>query len=121
MKKTLTECFMHTNVVFVGPTTSTCREDGKKGCIVYTTARPKGLIVFEDRTTMYLDDFNERTGTAWNNKSIAILAVYQLPDSAQPCTIEEIFTVPLEDCEQLWELPRVIDDVAVDEFLKGGE
>lgn len=119
MNQKLNECFMHTNVVFVGQKTNICREDGKKGCIVYTTARPKGLIVFEDRTTMYLDDFNERTGTSWNNKNTSILAVYKLPDSAQPCTIEEIFAVPIEACEKIWELPRTVDDFAVDQFLKG--
>lgn len=119
MSKNLKECFMHTNLVFVGATTNTCRENGKKGCIVYTTARPKGLIVFEDRTTAYLDDFNERTGAVWGDKSTSILAIYELPQNTHPCTIEEIFNVPIRECNKIWELPRTVDDVAVDSFLKG--
>lgn len=115
----LKDVFGHTNLIFVGAKTNPCRESGKKGCIVYTTARPRGLIVFEDRTTVDLRDFNEITGTALNDKGISILAVYELPQNAHPCTISEIFNIPLRECRKLWELPRSIDDVAVDAFLKG--
>lgn len=118
MKKTLNECLGHTNVVFVGQTTNTCRESGKKGCIVHTAAHPCGMIVFEDRTSENLGNYNDTTGAA-PVKGYAILAVYQLPEGKTPCTIEEIFNIPLEECTKLWELPRVIDDVAVDAFLKG--
>lgn len=120
MSKNLKECFEHTNIIFVGPTTSICRTSGKKGCVLYTASHPHGIIVYEDRTSETLLNYNDVTG-AGPVKGTAILAVYQLPEGTQPCTLEEIFSIPLEDCEQLWELPRVIDDVAVDEFLKAGE
>ena len=118
MKKQLKECLANTNIVFVGATTNTCRTNGKKGCVLYTSAHPYGLIVFEDRTTEPLLNFNDVTG-AGPVKGTAILAVYQLPDGTNPCTVEEIFTVPIEDCEPLWELPKVIDDIAIDSFIKG--
>ena len=118
MKTRLKEAFGHMNLVFVGPKTETCRESGKKGTIIYSARRPRGIVVFEDRTTAELKDFNDLTGAAPSGGNF-ILAVYQLPDSAQPCTIEEIFAVPIEACEKIWELPRSVDDYAVDAFLKG--
>ena len=118
MTSNLKESLNHSNIIFVGPTTSTCRESGKKGCVLYTTAHPYGVIVYEDRTTETLLNFNDVTG-AGPKKGFAILAVYQLPEGTQPCTMKEIFDVPIEECQQLWALPKVIDDVAIDQFLKG--
>lgn len=118
MSKNLKECLANTNIVFVGATTNTCRTNGKKGCVLYTAAHPYGIIVFEDRTTENLANFNDVTGAS-RVKGTAILAVYQLPNGTNPCTVKEIFDVPIEDCQKLWELPKVIDDVAIDSFLKG--